>query len=159
MRLINNWWIDLESAALAEKLLNDLLKTTEGFQKLKKINESLQSQVSNDNLYYEPLKKENERVVKENNELHLKVIQLQEELEARDTTFKSKLKQAQNERTDLHFVCEQKDHRIQELDRLVADMQARLEKVMQKVYNPQAQDIVKGLRKDAGMSENVIAKR
>ena len=59
----------------------------------------------------------------------------------------------------MHFVCEQKDHRIQELDRLVADMQARLEKVMQKVYNPQAQDIVKGLRKDAGMSENVIAKR
>jgi centrosomal protein CEP135 len=159
MRLENKSCIALESAALAEKLLNDLLKTTEGFQKLKKINESLQSQVSNDNLYYEPLKKENERVVKENNELHLKVIQLQEELEARDTTFKSKLKQAQNERTDLHFVCEQKDHRIQELDRLVADMQARLEKVMQKVYNPQAQDIVKGLRKDAGMSENVIAKR
>jgi len=159
MRLDNKSCIALESAALAEKLLNDLLKTTEGFQKLKKINESLQSQVSNDNLYYEPLKKENERVVKENNELHLKVIQLQEELEARDTTFKSKLKQAQNERTDLHFVCEQKDHRIQELDRLVADMQARLEKVMQKVYNPQAQDIVKGLRKDAGMSENVIAKR
>jgi chromosome segregation ATPase len=159
MRLENKSCIALESAALAEKLLNDLLKTTEGFQKLKKINESLQSQVSNDNLYYEPLKKENERVVKENNELHLKVIQLQEELEARDTTFKSKLKQAQNERTDLHFVCEKKDHRIKELDRLVADMQARLEKVMQKVYNPQAQDIVKGLRKDAGMSENVIAKR
>lgn len=56
-------------------------------------------------------------------------------------------------------MCEQKDRRIQELDRLVADMQARLEKVMQKVFNPQAQDIVKGLRKDAGMSENVIAKR
>jgi hypothetical protein len=45
-------------------------------------------------MYYEPLKKENERVVKENNELHMKVIQLQEELEARDTTFKAKLKQA-----------------------------------------------------------------
>ena len=56
-------------------------------------------------------------------------------------------------------MCEQKDRRIQELDRLVADMQSRLDKVMQKVYNPQAQDIVKGLRKDAGMSENVIAKR
>lgn len=84
----------MESAALAEKLLNDLLKTTEGFQKLKKINESLQQQVSNDNMYYEPLKKENERVVKENNELHMKVIQLQEELESRDTTFRAKLKTA-----------------------------------------------------------------
>lgn len=38
-------------------------------------------------------------------------------------------------------------------------MQTRLEKVMQKVYNPQAQDIVKGLRKEAGMNENVIAKK
>jgi hypothetical protein len=43
--------IAIESSALAEKLLNDLLKTTEGFQKLKKINEGLQSQVSNDTLY------------------------------------------------------------------------------------------------------------
>jgi hypothetical protein len=41
----------LESSALAEKLLNDLLKTTEGFQKLKKINEELRMQVSNDTLY------------------------------------------------------------------------------------------------------------
>lgn len=36
---------------MAERLLNDLLKTTEGFQKLKKINEELKSQVSNDTLY------------------------------------------------------------------------------------------------------------
>ena len=36
---------------MAEKLLNDLLKTTEGFQKLKKINEELKAQVSNDTLY------------------------------------------------------------------------------------------------------------
>ena len=76
----HTWHVNkaLESSALAEKLLNDLLKTTEGFQKLKKINECLQSQVSKDTLYYEPLKKENERVVKENNELHLKLIHLQE---------------------------------------------------------------------------------
>ena len=31
----------IESAALAEKLLNDLLKTTEGFQRLKKMNDEL----------------------------------------------------------------------------------------------------------------------
>lgn len=103
-----NWLrnVALESAALAEKLLNDLLKTTEGFQKLKKMNEALQSQVSNDNMYYEPLKKENERIVKENNELHMKIIHLQEELEQKDVTFRSKLKTAQTERADLQFVCQ-----------------------------------------------------
>ena len=38
-------------------------------------------------------------------------------------------------------------------------MQARLDKVMQKVYNPAAQDIVKGLRKEAGIPENIVVKR
>jgi len=31
----------IDSAALVDKLLNDLLKTTEGFQKLKKMHEEL----------------------------------------------------------------------------------------------------------------------
>ena len=40
--------IAIESAALAERLLNDLLKTTEGFQRLKKMNEELKTNSSND---------------------------------------------------------------------------------------------------------------
>ena len=44
-------FVAIESAALAEKLLNDLLKTTEGFQKLKKINEELKVQASNGEIY------------------------------------------------------------------------------------------------------------
>ena len=36
----------IDSAALAEKLLNDLLKTTEGFQRLKKMNEELKASSS-----------------------------------------------------------------------------------------------------------------
>ena len=45
------------------------------------------------------------------------------------------------------------------MNRVVADMQSRLEKVLHKVYNPQAQDIVKGLRKDAGQQDNIVTKR
>ena len=37
-----------ESAALAEKLLNDLLKSTEAFNKLKKMNDQLKSQVGSE---------------------------------------------------------------------------------------------------------------
>ena len=37
----------IESSALAEKLLNDLLKTTEGFQRLKKINSDLEARGEN----------------------------------------------------------------------------------------------------------------
>ena len=43
--------LTMESAALAEKLLNDLLKTTEGFQRLKKMNEELKVSSNGDNKY------------------------------------------------------------------------------------------------------------
>ena len=66
-RKLGENWVHPDKIRIgASRLLNDLLKTTEGFQKLKKINESLQSQVSSDNLYYEPLKKENIKINKVN---------------------------------------------------------------------------------------------
>lgn len=68
----------MESAALAEKLLNDLLKTTEGFQRLKKMNEELK-RTQTDTSSVEPYIKENERVVKENNELHQMLMKVREE--------------------------------------------------------------------------------
>jgi len=42
----------MDSAALAEKLLNDLLKTTEGFQRLKKMNEELKVAQGNSDSRY-----------------------------------------------------------------------------------------------------------
>ena len=44
--------IAIESSALAEKLLNDLLKTTEGFQRLKKMNEELKVAQGNSDSRY-----------------------------------------------------------------------------------------------------------
>lgn len=38
-------------------------------------------------------------------------------------------------------------------------MKAKLEKALQKTYNPNANDIVKGLRKDAGAGENIIGRK
>ncbi len=67
--------------------------------------------------------------------------------------------QSQAERADVQFLHQQKDARIRELERQAAEMQARIEKVMQKVYNPQAQEVVKGLRKESGQGENVVIKK
>lgn len=49
-------FIAIDSAALAEKLLNDLLKTTEGFQKLKKMHEELKQSSQGQNHMDEGLK-------------------------------------------------------------------------------------------------------
>ena len=73
--------LSIDSAALVDRLLNDLIKTTEGYQNLKK-----QLDENNTNLIkaesgLEPLKKENHKLIKENNELHSAMIKVKEEAE------------------------------------------------------------------------------
>ena len=63
-----------------------------------------------------PLKKENERVVRENNTLHLEIIKAKEEVEARENKWRAAIKALENERADLRFVITQKDFRQQQLE-------------------------------------------
>ena len=51
-----------------------------------------------------PLKKENERLVGENNELHLTVIKSKEITEEARTKWEAKVKSLEEERKDLKFV-------------------------------------------------------
>ena len=39
------------------------------------------------------------------------------------------------------------------------DMKSKLEKALTKVYNPAANDVVKGLRKEINQQENVLGKK
>jgi regulator of replication initiation timing len=58
-----------------------MLKATEAFNKIKKQNDELKQQLGSESQYQEPLKNENHKIVAENNQLHLDVIRLKEELE------------------------------------------------------------------------------
>ena len=63
---------------------------------------------------------------------------------------KAQLRQLSNEKDDLFFLNQQKDFKIQELDKVILEMKVKLEKALQKTYNPKANDIVQGLRKEIG---------
>lgn len=67
----NRLALDLESSALVERLLNELLKTTEAFQTVKNENAVLAQEAVLNSQAHLPLQHENERLVKENNTLHL----------------------------------------------------------------------------------------
>jgi len=41
-------WVAIESTALVEKLFNDMLKATEAFQKVQKLNNELKNQVGSE---------------------------------------------------------------------------------------------------------------
>ena len=107
----------------------------------------------------EPLKKENERIVKENNELHFQMIKVREDCELRENQMKAQVRQIQNEKTDLQFLASQKDFKIQELDKTISDMKSKLEKALQKAFNPASNDVVKGLRKEINQQDNVVGRK
>jgi centrosomal protein CEP135 len=61
---------EINSMPLIEKLLADLIKTTEGFQSIKVKNSEMIQEIENLKNLVEPLRIENSKIIKENNELH-----------------------------------------------------------------------------------------
>jgi len=55
---------------LVEKILGDLLNTTEGFQQLKQRNAQMADELEEVRLRIDPLKAENKKLLSDNNELH-----------------------------------------------------------------------------------------
>lgn len=87
------------------------------------------------------------------------MIKVKEESETKELQMKATIRQLQNEITDIGFLTSQKDFRIQELDKSIMEMKSKLDKALSKTYNPAANDIVKGLKKDAQMAENVMGRK
>ena len=140
---------------MVERLLNELLKTTEAFQQVKNQNAVLEQESCLNAQAQLPLQHENERLVKENNTLHMQLIQRKEALEQVELRWKSTLRQAQSEATDLGFLNKQKDARIKDLESEVLRMKQKLEKVLSKLYMPGQDQIIGGMSSN-GLPHNVI---
>jgi hypothetical protein len=83
-----------------------------------------------------PLQHENERLVKENNALHLEVIQRKEAIDAVELRWKATLRQAQEEAKDLNFLVGQKMAKVKELEAENLKLKLKIDKVLQKLYMP-----------------------
>ena len=116
--------------------MSELLKMTEAYKRSQ--NELNVSQAENklNQQSLAPLQKENERLTKENNQLHLDIIQAHEHSEEVDLKWKAANRQLQNESRDLRFLVESKDAKIRALDREIAKMRGKLEKTLSKMYMP-----------------------
>ena len=129
-------FIDIESCALTERLLSELMKMSEAY---KRSQNELGISFAENKLNQQtlaPLQKENERLMKENNQLHLDIIQARELSEQVDLKWKAANRQLQNEVRDLRFLVEAKDVKVHALDRELAKMRAKLEKTLSKMYIP-----------------------
>jgi len=108
--------LDINSAPLVEKLLTDLLNTTDGFQQIKNKGNMMNDELDRVRLQIDPLKAENKKLMQDNNDLHFKIIKISEDIESTRNTNLLNMKRLEAERSDLRFIVSQKDTKINEME-------------------------------------------
>lgn len=120
--------VGIESLPLVEKLFGDLLHTTESLKKAK-----LQLSKQNDQKgvweqQVEPYRLDNARLVRENNEMHQKVMKLKESTEIKIRDLKATLRRLDHENTDIKFLNTQYVQKIQSMEK---ESQVKSEKIVE----------------------------
>ena len=129
--------LSLESAPLVEKLLNDLLKTTEGFQQLKKLNFEANSKLKSLTESILPLQAEVSSLMKKNNELHLHLMSTKEDFDSKDSFWRASVKKLERENSDLNFLVEKTKDDLLKIENQNSELRTRLDSLMTKTYASQ----------------------
>ncbi|GLH01226.1 Uncharacterized protein GBIM_07403 [Gryllus bimaculatus] len=109
--------LPIEALPLVERLISDLLHTTESLRHYKEIaQKSLEERVYFAN-GVEPYKQENAKLVRELNDLHIKYLKSKEEIEKQQKEFKSQIRKLQSENSDLQFLSSQHLLQVKELEK------------------------------------------
>lgn len=142
--------LGIESLPLIEKLFNDLVHTTESLKKAKleksknaadSMNTSLRNSsmtsISNADLItpsIQAYKADNAKLIKENNELHLQLIKLKDQLEVEIKDLKIKLGKSENENSDLRFLNTQYLHKLRSIEKESKDKSKKILDLQEKNF-------------------------
>lgn len=126
--------LGLESAPLVEKLLTDLIKTTEGFQQLKKQNSELNSKIKSLNESLVPLQNEVSVLMKKNNDLHLHLMSTKEDFDSKDSFWRASVRKLEAENGDLKFLAKKGKDDLARQESQNMDLRTRLDSLMSKSY-------------------------
>uniref|UniRef100_A0A673GJ44 Centrosomal protein 135 n=1 Tax=Sinocyclocheilus rhinocerous TaxID=307959 RepID=A0A673GJ44_9TELE len=118
----------IDSLPLVEKLLSDLVHTTESLRNAKLAAGKTEKESRNVDAVLEPYKAENARLVKENNELHLGLLKLREEKDLISMELKAYIRKLDHETSDLKFLNNQYVHKVRSLEK---DSKAKTEHILQ----------------------------
>ena len=93
--------LGLDSVILVNRLLNDLINTTDSYKKLQDEKEKLSLELKNQGNLILPLRNENLRITKENNELHNQMIQLEDNRDDFKLLLNQKELQIKNQQSEI----------------------------------------------------------
>eukprot|EP00696_Hemimastix_kukwesjijk_P018098 gnl/Hemi2/6893_TR2348_c0_g1_i1.p1 gnl/Hemi2/6893_TR2348_c0_g1~~gnl/Hemi2/6893_TR2348_c0_g1_i1.p1 ORF type:complete len:1011 (+),score=345.74 gnl/Hemi2/6893_TR2348_c0_g1_i1:154-3186(+) len=122
--------LTVECVPLVEKLFADLTRTTTSYQRLESQLKQQAQEVLDWQVQAQPLRKENARVIRENNQLHLEMIRQAEEHDTAMKELQARVKKMQAETEELMFVFKQQEKRLHETESELNSCKKRMELVL-----------------------------
>ena len=108
--------LGVESVPLCERILNDLIKITEGFQGLKRKNDDLKNLNDQSLIELEHLKSQTSKNSLESNNSRKEILHLKEVQDKAESQFRISIKRLEAENSDYKSLLSQKDLLIKTLN-------------------------------------------
>jgi len=134
--------IGIESTQLVDRLLTELITATQGYEKLHNNFKKLKSELEAEKKVCLPLRNENMKLVKENNELHLEMIKLREDFERREISFTNSISKLDKEKQEIRFLVIQKDSHIKNIENESENLRKKLNEITEKIYGKNKKGIL-----------------
>lgn len=122
--------LGVESAPLVERLLDDLVKSQQRQAELVDLSQKRADELSVAEQHVLPVRKENSRLVRENNELHLQLIADAEAAEASRLELSAAAARLREQNADLRFISSQQTGRLDELQKENAALRERFHEAL-----------------------------
>ncbi|RDD46752.1 Centrosomal protein of 135 kDa [Trichoplax sp. H2] len=126
--------LGVDSVPLVEKLFADLLHTTESLKNAKTELSQRQVEKGNWERIIEPYKRDNGRLMKENNSIHLQLIKVKEESELTIRDLKETVRHLEHENADLRFLNTQYAHKIKSLEHATEIKTDRIQQLQERNF-------------------------
>ena len=126
--------LGIDSVSIVNKVLNDLIKTTEGFKKLQDERDKLRNELKSQGDLVLPLRNENIRLTKENNELHQEMIKLKDVLEKNTSANMQMTTKTRNEKEEFKLLLSQKDSLIKTQQTEIDSLKQKMNDLFDKLY-------------------------
>jgi len=126
--------LGIDSVSIVNKVLNDLIKTTEGFKKLQDERDKLRNELKSQGDLLLPLRNENMRLTKENNELHKEMINLKDNLEKNNNVNTQNIARNENEKEEFKLILNQKDNLIKTQQAEIDSLKQKMNDLFDKLY-------------------------
>ncbi|XP_019624383.1 PREDICTED: centrosomal protein of 135 kDa-like [Branchiostoma belcheri] len=125
--------LGVESLPLVEKLFADLVHTTESLKNLKLQSSKVSQQPrETEDDTAEPYRTENARLVSENTQVHLELINIKEGAEKQAKDLKATIRKLEHENADLRFLNTQYIHKVRAVERDKKSMKDKIQQLQEK---------------------------